>query len=143
MKCNQKCNPVYNFQQNGVSRKMLMAKMIQNGKSINYANSQTTTLYKTILSLDYVENKKLLLLLKYKIYTRYLNHLITCSKHNSHAIIKMKEEITYIKQYLKTFNDRRLREEYSLYTSLKKPTILENYFKDFIKNELDTRGIGI
>lgn len=93
MKCNQKCNPVYNFQQNGVSRKMLLSKMIQNGKSINYANSQTTTLYNTILSLDYVENKKLLLSLKYKIYTRYLNHLITCSKHNSHAIIKMKEEI--------------------------------------------------
>jgi hypothetical protein len=26
---------------------------------------------------------------------------------------------------------------------LERPTILENYFKDFIKNELDTRGIGI
>jgi hypothetical protein len=55
----------------------------------------------------------------------------------------MNDNIVYIKQYLKTFNNRRLREEYSLYTSLKKPTILENYFKDFIKNELDTRGIGI
>jgi hypothetical protein len=55
----------------------------------------------------------------------------------------MKEDITYIKQYLKTFNDRRLREEYNLYTLLERPTILENYFKDFIKNELDTRGIGI
>jgi hypothetical protein len=29
----------------------------------------------------------------------------------------MKEDIKVIKQYLKTFNDRRLREEYSLYTS--------------------------
>jgi hypothetical protein len=57
--------------------------------------------------------------------------------------LRMKEDITYIKQYLKTFNDRRLREEYSLYTSLKKPTILENYFKDFIRRELDTRGIGV
>ena len=55
----------------------------------------------------------------------------------------MKEDITYIKQYLKTFNDRRLREEYNLYTLLEKPTILENYFKDFIRRELDTRGIGI
>jgi hypothetical protein len=55
----------------------------------------------------------------------------------------MKEDITYIKQYIKTFNDRRLREEYRLYTSLERPTILENYFKDFIKNELDTRGTGI
>ena len=55
----------------------------------------------------------------------------------------MNEDITYIKQYLKTFNDRRLREEYNLYTSIERPTILENYFKDFIKNELDTRGLGI
>ena len=55
----------------------------------------------------------------------------------------MKEDITYIKQYLKTFNDRRLREEYNLYILLERPTILENYFKDFIRRELDTRGIGV
>lgn len=55
----------------------------------------------------------------------------------------MKEDIQVIKQYIKTFNDRKLREEYRLYTSLKKPTILENYFKDFIKQEIDTRGIGV
>jgi len=42
-----------------------------------------------------------------------------------------------------SFNDRKLREEYKLYTSLEKPTILENYFKDFIKQEIDTRGIGV
>jgi hypothetical protein len=53
----------------------------------------------------------------------------------------MKEDITYIKQYIKTFNDRRLREEYSLYTSLKRPTILENYFKDFIKQEINKGGL--
>ena len=55
----------------------------------------------------------------------------------------MNEDITYIKKYIKTFNDRRLREEYNLYTSLEKPTILENYFKDFIKQEISTRGIGV
>ena len=55
----------------------------------------------------------------------------------------MKEDIQVIKQYIKTFNDRKLREEYRLYTSLEKPTILENYFKDFIKKEIDTRGIGV
>ena len=55
----------------------------------------------------------------------------------------MNEDITYIKKYIKTFNDRRLREEYNLYTSLEKPTILENYFKDFIKQEIGTRGIGV
>lgn len=122
MKCNQKCNPVYNFQQNGVSRKMLMAKMIQNGKSINYANSQTTTLYKTILSLDYVENKKLLLLLKYKIYTRYLNHLITCSKHNSHAIIKMKEDIIA----------NLTTEEYNIVFEIKTETIVDTVINTII-----------
>ena len=53
----------------------------------------------------------------------------------------MKEDIKVIKQYIKTFNDRKLREEYRLYTSLEKPTILENYFKDFIKQEIDTRSI--
>ena len=55
----------------------------------------------------------------------------------------MKEDIQVIKQYIKTFNDRRLREEYNLYTSIQKPTILENYFKDFIKQEINTRGIGV
>ena len=55
----------------------------------------------------------------------------------------MNEDIKVIKQYIKTFNDRKLREEYRLYTSLEKPTILENYFKDFIKQEINTRGIGI
>ena len=55
----------------------------------------------------------------------------------------MKEDIQVIKQYIKTFNDRKLREEYRLYTSLEKPTILENYFKDFIKQEISTRGIGV
>jgi hypothetical protein len=55
----------------------------------------------------------------------------------------MKEDIKVIKQYIKTFNDRKLREEYRLYTSLERPTILENYFKDFIKKEIQTRGIGV
>ena len=55
----------------------------------------------------------------------------------------MKEDIQIIKQYIKTFNDRRLKEEYNLYTSIQRPTILENYFKDFIKQEISTRGIGI
>ena len=91
--CNQYCNPVYNLQQNGVSRKMLLSKMIQSGRSINYANSETATFYKIILSLDYVANKKLLLRLKYKLYTKYFNQLISCGKPNLHNIIKMKDDI--------------------------------------------------
>ena len=54
----------------------------------------------------------------------------------------MNEDINYIKQYIRTFNDRRLREEYNLYSCIERPTILENYFKDFIKKEIDARGIG-
>ena len=54
-----------------------------------------------------------------------------------------KEDIAYIKKYIKTFNDRRLKEEHTLYTLLEKPTILENYFKDFIKQEINQRGIGV
>ena len=94
MNCNQqKCIPVYNLEQNGVSRKMLMSKMIQNRKSINYANSQTASFYTTILSLDYAANKKLLLILKYILYMKYLNHLISCNQPNAHKIIAMKEDI--------------------------------------------------
>jgi len=72
---------------------MLLSKMIQNGRSINYANSETATLYKTILSLDYVANKNLLLRLKYKLYIRYFNQLISCGKPNLYKIIKMKDDI--------------------------------------------------
>ena len=53
------------------------------------------------------------------------------------------EDVKNIKDYIKTFNDRKLREEYRLYTSIQRPTILENYFKDFIKQEINQRGIGV
>lgn len=87
--CKPNCNPIYNFQQNGVSRKMLISKMIRSGKSINYANSQTESIYKTILSLDYVANKNLLLLLKYKLYMKYVGQVISCGKYNSQKIYEM------------------------------------------------------
>ena len=55
----------------------------------------------------------------------------------------MNENIQVIKKYIKTFNDRKLREEYRLYTSLERPTILESYFKNFIKQEINKRGSGV
>ena len=55
----------------------------------------------------------------------------------------MNEDIQVIKKYIKTFNNRKLKEEYNLYNSLDKPTILDLYFKDFIKKEIDTRGVGV
>jgi len=87
--CKPNCNPVYNLQQNGVSRKMLISQMIRNGKSINYSNSQTATIYKTILSLDYDANKNLLLLLRYTLYMKYVNQVISCGKYNSQQIYEM------------------------------------------------------
>ena len=93
LQCKPKCNPVYNFQQNGVSRKMLISKMIKNKKSINYANSQTNSIYITILSVNYDENKKLLLLLKYKLYMKYVNEVISCGKYNSQEIYDMIQSI--------------------------------------------------
>ena len=54
----------------------------------------------------------------------------------------MNEDIQVIKKYIKTFNNRKLKEEYNLYNSIDKPTILDLYFKDFIKKEIDTRGVG-
>jgi hypothetical protein len=87
--CKPNCNPVYNLQENGVSRKMLISQMVRNGKSINYANSQTATIYKTILSLDYVANKNLLLLLRYTLYMKYVSKLISCGKYNSQEIYDM------------------------------------------------------
>ena len=84
-----KCNTVYNLQQNGISRKTLISQIVQKGVTINYANSQTATVYNTILSLDYVSNKKLLLLLKYKLYMKYLNQLISCGKYNAGEIYSM------------------------------------------------------
>jgi len=87
--CKPNCNPVYNLQQNGVSRKMLISQMIRNGKSIDYANSETATIYKTILSLDYDANKKLLLILRYNLYMKYVGKVISCGKYNSQQIYEM------------------------------------------------------
>ena len=85
--------PVYNLQQNDISRKTLISKIIKTGKSINYANSLTAHIYNTILSGDYDANKKILLLLKHKLYTTYMNHLVTYGRYNSNEIILNFENI--------------------------------------------------
>jgi len=91
--CRPKCNPVYNLQQNGVSRKILISQMIQKRTAINYANSEINTIYMTILSIDPVANKKLLLRLRYKLYMKYFRQLISCGKHNAGEIYSMLENI--------------------------------------------------
>lgn len=91
--CRPNCNPVYNLQQNGVSRKMLISQMIQKKTAINYANSEINTIYMTILSLNSISNKKLLLRLRYKLYMKYFRQLISCGKHNAGEIYLMLENI--------------------------------------------------
>ena len=50
----------------------------------------------------------------------------------------MNEDIKTIKQYIKTFNDRRLKEEYNLYTSIERPTILENYCAESVESKISS-----
>jgi hypothetical protein len=91
--CLPNCKPVYNLQQNGLSRKTLISQIIQVGQPINYANSNTANIYTTILSADYDSNRKLLFILKYKLYKKYLNQVISCGKYNSHEILANVEKI--------------------------------------------------
>ena len=91
--CIPNCNPVYNLQENGISRKMLISQMIQKKHSISYANSYTGTIYKKLLSLDFDLNKNLLLSLKYTLYMKYFNQLISCGKYNSELFYLMIETI--------------------------------------------------
>jgi hypothetical protein len=87
------CCNVFNLQQNGLSRKMLISKMIRCNKSINYANSLTSSIYMSILSLNYEANKKLMILLKHVLYMKYVKKLLLCSNLNSHEIYSMIESI--------------------------------------------------
>ena len=91
--CIPNCNPVYNLQQNGISRKMLISQMIQKKHAISDANSYTANIYKTILTLDFDLNKNLLLSLKYKLYIKYFKQFISCGKYNSELFYLMIDTI--------------------------------------------------
>jgi len=91
--CRPKCKNVYNLQENGISKKTLISQIIKKKYSINYSNSQTASIYKTILSLDYDSNKKLLLLLKYILYMKYFKQLMSCGNYNSEILNLMIETI--------------------------------------------------
>ena len=91
--CIPNCNPVYNLQENGISRKMLISQMIQKKHSIDYANSYTSSIYKTLLSLDFDSNKKLLISMKYILYIKYFKQLISCGKYNSELFYLMIDTI--------------------------------------------------
>ena len=49
--------------------------------------------------------------------------------------------IKQIKEYLKTFNDEKLLDEYDLYLSVKSKGIKEIIFQQLIENELNDRDL--
>ena len=91
--CAPKCNTVYNLQQSEKSRKQLMSQMLRNNSTISYDNSRTASYYLTMLSLDPYKNKDLLLILKYTLYMRYFNKLVSCGKYNSKLLYSMIQDI--------------------------------------------------
>ena len=72
----------YNFATNNMSTKMLQAQALKlkNNSKIIYKNSRIQTIYKTILSLNYYDNKQLLIKYKYKLYKRYFDDIQNVSK---------------------------------------------------------------
>jgi hypothetical protein len=56
---------------------MIQAQALKQNKNVKfvYKNSRLQSIYNTILSLDYQENKRLLFLYKYKLYKRYFDDL--------------------------------------------------------------------
>lgn len=91
--CAPKCNTVYNLQQSGVSRRQLMSQMLRSNTTISYDNTRTASYYITMLSLDPYKNKDLLLILKYTLYMRHFNKLVSCGKYNSNEMYSMIETI--------------------------------------------------
>jgi hypothetical protein len=91
--CAPKCNTVYNLQQSGISRRQLMSQMLRSNSTISYDNTRTASYYITMLSLDYDKNKNLLLILKYTLYMRHFNKLVSCGKYNSNEMYSMIEDI--------------------------------------------------
>jgi len=66
---------IYYYPSNNLSSKQLQSKMIQSRRSFTYNHSRMSTIYNTLLGLDYDQNRELLFLYKYKLYTRYLNDI--------------------------------------------------------------------
>ena len=69
---------------------MLQAMMLKMGAGkISYHNSRTKSTHRTILSLDYVENRLLLLRFRYKIYYYYVSSLSNINRDLYAKILQM------------------------------------------------------
>ena len=76
--CNKICEKsIYSFPTNNLSTKMIQAQALKQNKNskLVYKNTRLESIYRSILGLDYQENKRLLLLYKYKLYKRYFDNL--------------------------------------------------------------------
>ena len=76
--CNKICEKsIYSFPTNNLSTKMIQAQALKQNKNSKfvYKNSRLESIYRAILRLDYQENKRLLLLYKYKLYKKYFDDL--------------------------------------------------------------------
>ena len=72
----------YSFASNNMSTKMLQAQALKlktNAKII-YKNSRIQSIYRTILSLNYYDNKELLIKYKYKLYKKYFDDIENVTK---------------------------------------------------------------
>lgn len=82
--CNKKiCEKSnYHFASNNMSTKMLQAQALKlkTNSKIVYKNSRIQTIYKTILSLNYYDNKQLLIKYKYTLYKRYFDEIQNVTK---------------------------------------------------------------
>lgn len=90
--CNKVCEKAnYHFASNNMSTKMLQAQALKlkTNSKIIYKNTRLHSIYKTILSLNYYENKSLLIRYKYKLYKRYFDDIqnVTQSVRNAMNIM--------------------------------------------------------
>ena len=96
---------------------MLQAMMLKMGSGkISYHNSRTKSTHRTILSLDYIENRLLLLRFRYKLYYYYVSSLSNINRDLYAKILQMLDTLVaqlsteergvlqnHLKNFLKTF----------------------------------------
>ena len=88
-KCKKKCD-IITFSENKVSTKMLQAMMLKKGGAkISYHNSRTRSTHTTIMSLNYLENRLLLLSFKFKLYQHYITTLSNINRDLYAKILQM------------------------------------------------------
>jgi hypothetical protein len=110
------------YPSNNLSTKQLQSRMIQTKQKITYNNSRMSTIYNTMLSLDYEKNRELLLRYKYNLYNRYLNILIRGNITRDKSL-----DLT---QMLSTLLSNLTAAEYRIVFESVTPPVIEETFVD-------------